>query len=109
LRYDSYLRIFADETIHTLLPAMPTSAPGLAAEFDRLRGKDDVETALAVDRVTYLPGDLLTKVDRASMLHNLEVRAPFMDHTLGATRRLAPTTAAPGENQQAAAGEGFFA
>jgi asparagine synthase (glutamine-hydrolysing) len=38
--------------------------------------------ALAVDRVTYLPGDLLTKVDRCSMLHGLEVRSPFMDHEL---------------------------
>jgi asparagine synthase (glutamine-hydrolysing) len=35
-----------------------------------------------LDRRFYLPGDLLTKVDRASMLHGLEVRSPFMDHEL---------------------------
>jgi asparagine synthase (glutamine-hydrolysing) len=50
--------------------------------FRRANGTDPVSRILNVDLSTAMCDDILTKVDRMSMAHSLEVRAPLLDHKL---------------------------
>jgi asparagine synthase (glutamine-hydrolysing) len=71
----SHLRNPADWVIGGQEP--PTHLTGLRPE---LGGLSAVERMMALDAISYLPDDILVKVDRAGMGVSLESRVPFLDH-----------------------------
>ncbi|MGW2200240.1 asparagine synthase (glutamine-hydrolyzing), partial [Streptosporangium sp. NPDC001682] len=63
---------------HSELDVLPT----LAWHFDEPFAGCDLTRVMDVDVNTYLPGDLLVKVDISTMANSLEARSPFLDHVL---------------------------
>ncbi|MEK6715227.1 MAG: asparagine synthase (glutamine-hydrolyzing) [Candidatus Omnitrophota bacterium] len=85
-RYFYWVGIFSPEEKDQLLsPEFRSRAPVdtgifLEKEIGDLSMLNLVDRLLYIDTVTYLPNDLLVKVDIASMSNSLEVRSPFLDH-----------------------------
>lgn len=50
--------------------------------YQNAKAHDELDKILFTDIKTYLPFDLLVKMDIATMSHSLEVRSPFLDHEL---------------------------
>jgi asparagine synthase (glutamine-hydrolysing) len=59
-----------------------SAGDAVAAAWEAASGVAVVDRMLEVDVSTYLVGDLIAKIDIATMAHGLEARSPFLDHEL---------------------------
>ncbi|MES2903091.1 MAG: asparagine synthase (glutamine-hydrolyzing) [Pseudomonadota bacterium] len=81
--YDDFLDEWAGEM-------SPVIGVGEALQAARSTISDPTVATMLRDATGYLPDDILTKVDRASMAVSLETRVPFLDHRLAAVAARIP-------------------
>src|SRR6185369_9023307 len=79
-----HLRWMSSVDLPDLSRAIPQASGLLPATMTAWlpESSDWLQKILALDFTTYMPGSVLTKVDRASMAHGLEVRPPLLDNQI---------------------------
>ena len=75
-------RLLLSHSMQTSELVIASSEPPTVLSDLGLQPKTDhfIHQMMALDMLTYLPDDILTKVDRAAMGVSLEIRVPMLDH-----------------------------
>jgi asparagine synthase (glutamine-hydrolysing) len=88
-RYSTYVSLHGADQRAALYTPEYADLVGPVDALDVLRdpweaasGEDVLDRLLEVDTLTYLPDDLIAKIDIATMAHALEARSPFLDHEM---------------------------